>query len=81
MGSSERRWIHPRRAGFRCLSRRRFPTTLTVRSRAQLDRFPEPDVFHDVFGRVPLHSDPAFADSDAETMAMARLFWFTVSSY
>ncbi len=76
---------------FRCLSRRLFPTTLIVRSRAQLDYLPEPDIFHDVFGHVPLHSDPVFADflqqfgalaaaatSEAETTAMARLFWFTV---
>src|SRR6185503_13175456 len=47
---------------FRCLSRRRFPTTLFVRPRAQLDYLPEPDIFHDVFGHVPLHSDPVFAD-------------------
>ncbi|MEJ7809491.1 MAG: phenylalanine 4-monooxygenase [Gemmatimonadaceae bacterium] len=76
---------------FRCLARRRFPTTLIVRPRAQLDYLPEPDIFHDVFGHVPLHSDPVFADflqrfgalaagaeSEAETTAMARLFWFTV---
>ena len=76
---------------FRCLSQRRFPTTLIVRSRAQLDYLTEPDIFHDVFGHVPLHSDPVFAaflqqfgalaasaKSEAETTAMARLFWFTV---
>lgn len=76
---------------FRCLERRRFPTTLQVRPRAQLDYLPEPDIFHDVFGHVPLHADPVFADflqqfgaiaSRAETpeqvAAMARLFWFTV---
>jgi phenylalanine-4-hydroxylase len=76
---------------FRCLARRRFPTTLIVRPRAQLDYLPEPDIFHDVFGHVPLHADPVFADflqqfgalaasagSEAETTAMARLFWFTV---
>lgn len=76
---------------FRCLSRRRFPTTLIVRPRAQLDYLPEPDIFHDVFGHVPLHSDPVFADflqrfgalaaaarSEEETTQMARLFWFTV---
>jgi phenylalanine-4-hydroxylase len=76
---------------FRCLSRRRFPTTLVVRPRAQLDYLPEPDIFHDVFGHVPLHSDPVFARflqrfgalaaaarSDHETTQMARLFWFTV---
>lgn len=76
---------------FRCLAKRRFPTTLTVRPRAQLDYLPQPDIFHDVFGHVPLHSDPVFADflqqfgalaaeaeTDEETTAMARLFWFTV---
>jgi Phenylalanine-4-hydroxylase len=76
---------------FRCLSKRRFPTTLRVRPRAQLDYLPEPDIFHDVFGHVPLHADPVFADflqrfgelaaraeTDAQTEAMARLFWFTV---
>ena len=81
----------PAKQFFHCLSRRRFPTTLKVRPRAQLDYLPEPDIFHDVFGHVPLHADPVFADflqrfgelasaaeSDAETEAMARLFWFTV---
>jgi len=76
---------------FRCLASRRFPTTLIVRPRAQLDYLPEPDIFHDVFGHVPLHSDPVFADflqqfgalaaeadTDEETTRMARLFWFTV---
>jgi phenylalanine-4-hydroxylase len=76
---------------FRCLAQRRFPTTLAVRPRAQLDYLPEPDIFHDVFGHVPLHSDPVFADflqkfgavaaraeSEEETQQMARLFWFTV---
>src|SRR3954466_14259459 len=76
---------------FRCLSSRRFPTTISVRPREQLDYLPEPDIFHDVFGHVPLHSDPVFADflqrfgalasaseSDEEVAEMARLFWFTV---
>ncbi|MEX2181478.1 MAG: phenylalanine 4-monooxygenase [Gemmatimonadaceae bacterium] len=76
---------------FQCLAQRRFPTTLIVRPRAQLDYLPEPDIFHDVFGHVPLHADPVFADflqrfgalaatatTEAETTAMARLFWFTV---
>jgi phenylalanine-4-hydroxylase len=76
---------------FRCLAHRRFPTTLAVRPREQLDYLPEPDIFHDVFGHVPLHADPVFADflqrfgalaagarTEAETTEMARLFWFTV---
>ena len=76
---------------FRCLEQRHFPTTLGVRPRAQLDYLPEPDIFHDVFGHVPLHADPVFADflqqfgalaaaaeTEEESLAMARLFWFTV---
>jgi phenylalanine-4-hydroxylase len=76
---------------FRCLERRQFPTTLKVRPRAQLDYLPEPDIFHDVFGHVPLHADPVFAEflqrfgalaaratSEGAVAAMARLFWFTV---
>lgn len=76
---------------FASLGQKRFPTTITVRPRAQLDYLPEPDIFHDVFGHVPLHSDPVFARflerfgrlasrarNEEETTAMARLFWFTV---
>lgn len=81
----------PAASFFRCLAGRHFPTTLGVRPRAQLDYLPEPDIFHDVFGHVPLHSDPVFARflqrfgeiaaaarTDDEVEAMARLFWFTV---
>ncbi|MEK7403125.1 MAG: phenylalanine 4-monooxygenase [Gemmatimonadota bacterium] len=76
---------------FVSLARRQFPTTLAVRPRTQLDYLPEPDIFHDIFGHVPLHSHPVFADflqrfgalaaaarSERETTEMARLFWFTV---
>ncbi|HYF06838.1 MAG TPA: DUF2339 domain-containing protein, partial [Acetobacteraceae bacterium] len=52
----------PARDFFRCLAERRFPTTVIVRPRSQLDYLPEPDIFHDVFGHVPLHADPVFAD-------------------
>ena len=76
---------------FACLSERRFPTTVTVRPLDSLDYIPEPDIFHDVFGHVPLHADPVFADflqrfgavatraqTEEQTTWMARLFWFTV---
>jgi phenylalanine-4-hydroxylase len=76
---------------FECLSRRNFPTTVIVRPREQLDYLPEPDIFHDVFGHVPLHAHPVFADflqrfgaaaaaarTPEEVEMMARLFWFTV---
>ncbi|HEX8905113.1 MAG TPA: phenylalanine 4-monooxygenase [Longimicrobiaceae bacterium] len=81
----------PAREFFACLARRRFPTTVIVRPREQLEYLPEPDIFHDVFGHVPLHADPVFADflqrfgtvasraeSDEDVRRMARLFWFTV---
>lgn len=76
---------------FACLAQRRFPTTVTVRDARHLDYVPEPDIFHDVFGHVPLHANAVFADflqrfgalaaaarSERDTERMARLFWFTV---
>ena len=47
---------------FDCLARREFPTTITVRDGNRLDYLPEPDIFHDLAGHVPMHTDPAFAD-------------------
>ncbi|MEM1415288.1 MAG: phenylalanine 4-monooxygenase [Myxococcota bacterium] len=81
----------PPRSFFAFLARRRFPTTISVRPPEQIEYLPEPDIIHDVFGHVPLHADPAFADflqtygrtalavSDHEASeGLARLFWFTV---
>jgi phenylalanine-4-hydroxylase len=48
---------------FDSLRRREFPTTVTIRDAAQLDYLPEPDIFHDIAGHVPMHTDPAFADA------------------
>lgn len=48
---------------FDCLRRREFPTTITVRKLASLDYLPEPDIFHDIAGHVPMHTDRAFADT------------------
>jgi phenylalanine-4-hydroxylase len=48
---------------FDCLRRREFPTTITIRSADQLDYLPEPDIFHDVAGHVPMHTQRAFADA------------------
>ena len=48
---------------FDCLRRREFPTTITIRDGAQLEYLPEPDIFHDVGGHVPMHTDPAFAQA------------------
>jgi len=48
---------------FDCLRRREFPTTITIRPATQLDYLPEPDIFHDVAGHVPMHTEKAFADT------------------
>lgn len=80
----------PAKAFFSCLSRREFPSTIVIRPETQMDYLPEPDIFHDVFGHVPLHADPVFADflqtygqaalvaGPEHEEALARLFWFTV---
>lgn len=48
---------------FDCLRLRDFPTTITVRDIQTLDYLPEPDIFHDIAGHVPMHTDKAFADT------------------
>jgi len=81
----------PAKAFFACLARREFPTTIVIRSRESIDYLPEPDIFHDIFGHVPLHADPTFADflqtygkaavstdDPQHTERLSRLFWFTV---
>jgi phenylalanine-4-hydroxylase len=81
----------PPDAFFEMLAARRFPTTTWLRSRQSLEYTPEPDIFHDVFGHVPMHAHPVFADflhqygkvcaglRDKEALErMGRFFWFTV---
>jgi phenylalanine-4-hydroxylase len=46
---------------FDCLRNREFPTTITIRDAATLDYLPEPDIFNDIDGHVPMHTDRAFA--------------------
>lgn len=48
---------------FDCLRQREFPTTITIRDKEKLDYLPEPDIFHDIAGHVPMHTDKAFADT------------------
>jgi len=73
------------------LANRRFPAGQFIRKPDQLDYIQEPDVFHDVFGHVPMLSDPVFADymqaygqGGARALALgqlqnlARLYWYTV---
>jgi phenylalanine-4-hydroxylase len=48
---------------FESLRNREFPTTVTIRASDRLDYLPEPDIFHDIAGHVPMHTDRAFADT------------------
>jgi phenylalanine-4-hydroxylase len=76
---------------FTHLAHRRFPAGQFIRRPDQLDYLREPDVFHDVFGHVPLLTDPVFADymqaygkGGLRAMAFGRLanlaalYWYTV---
>lgn len=78
---------------FTHLANRRFPVSWWIRRADQIDYIEEPDLFHDLFGHVPLLMDPMFADyleaygkggvkahgfgPDA-LMQLARLYWYTV---
>jgi len=81
----------PAPAFFEMLASRLFPTTTWLRSKESLEYTPEPDIFHDVFGHVPMHAYAVFADfleqygrvcAGIEDAAMleklGRLFWYTV---
>ncbi|MGA2596418.1 MAG: phenylalanine 4-monooxygenase [Bryobacteraceae bacterium] len=48
---------------FDSLRKREFPTTITIRRSDQLDYLPEPDIFHDIAGHVPMHTDRNFAEA------------------
>lgn len=48
---------------FDCLRNRTFPTTITIRRSDKLDYLPEPDIFHDIAGHVPMHTDKHFAEA------------------
>lgn len=47
---------------FDSLKRREFPTTITIRDSQKLNYLPEPDIFHDIAGHVPMHTDRTFAE-------------------
>ena len=74
------------------LANRRFPAGQFIRRPDQLDYLEEPDVFHDVFGHVPMLAHPVFADymvaygkggqralkEFGQLKNLARLYWYTV---
>jgi phenylalanine-4-hydroxylase len=81
----------PEEAFFALLAARKFPVTDWIRKPEEFDYVVEPDVFHDLFGHVPLLFNPTFADYmqaygagglkasrlDACEL-LARLYWYTV---
>ena len=73
------------------MAERRFVATRWIRDPTQMDYLEEPDIFHDVFGHVPLLTNPAFADylqaygrgglkalRLGSLDMLARLYWYTV---
>jgi phenylalanine-4-hydroxylase len=58
---------------FDCLRKREFPTTVTIRRSDQLDYLPEPDIFHDIAGHVPMHTDHHFAETLVRFGECARM--------
>ena len=76
---------------FTLLAKRKFPVTDWIRSPKEFDYIVEPDVFHDLFGHVPLLFNPVFADHMQAYGAgglkahglgacepLARLYWYTI---
>ncbi|MCS3639815.1 phenylalanine 4-monooxygenase [Salinibacter ruber] len=75
---------------FSLLSQRKFPSTNYVRGREELDYTPAPDCFHDIFGHMPMLTQPEFADfyqlygqaaqnaEGADRPRLERFHWFTV---
>jgi phenylalanine-4-hydroxylase len=73
------------------LANRRFPAGAFIRPEAEFDYLQEPDIFHDIFGHVPLLANPVFADfmeaygkggqramKLGQLHNLARLYWYTV---
>jgi phenylalanine-4-hydroxylase len=76
---------------FTLLANRRFPVTDWIRTPAEFEYIVEPDVFHDLFGHVPLLFDPVFASHMHEygkgglkayglgaCELLSRLYWYTI---
>jgi phenylalanine-4-hydroxylase len=75
---------------FELLADRKFPSTNYVRERDELDYTPAPDCFHDIFGHMPMLTQPDFADfyqlfgqaalnaEGADRPRLERFHWFTV---
>lgn len=81
----------PEHVFFEHLANRRFVAGRFIRMPKQRDYLQEPDIFHDVFGHVPLLANPVFADymqaygkgglrahGFGSLTSLARLYWYTV---
>lgn len=76
---------------FAYLAKRQFPTVVRMRTRDGWEFQVEPDLFHDAFGHLPMHSDPVLSDfvqlfgraacnakTEQQLTELTRLYWFTV---
>ncbi|MFY0613589.1 MAG: phenylalanine 4-monooxygenase [Hyphomicrobiaceae bacterium] len=76
---------------FEHLANRRFPAGAFIRSEAEMDYLEEPDIFHDIFGHVPLLANPQYAAfmeaygkggrramQRGQLHNLARLYWYTI---
>ena len=77
---------------FKLLSERKFPATTWIRKKSELEYIEEPDMFHDVFGHVPLLTNIPYChfleaiskiavkhiDNPVAVELMSRLYWFTI---
>ncbi len=81
----------PDDAFFEHLANRRFPAAAFIRPEREFDYLKEPDIFHDVFGHVPLLANPVYAAfleaygkggrralERGQLHNLARLYWYTV---
>lgn len=77
---------------FELLADKKFPSSTWLRSMDKLDYLEEPDMFHDVFGHIPLLSNPAYSEfihqfgklgksfisNEEKLLQLQRLYWFTI---
>lgn len=77
---------------FQLLAEKKFCSSTWLRTMEQLDYLEEPDMFHDIFGHVPLLSNPVFSefmqefgkvgcaviDDKEKVTELQRLYWFTI---
>ncbi len=76
---------------FAYIAKRQFPTVVRMRTWDAWEFQVDPDLFHDAFGHLPMHADPALADflqlfgqvalnatSEQQILELTRLYWFTI---